>query len=99
MAASCPDVRGAEAVDQGIGIHLVTSLDGAYLFASPSEINGLGLLIACQRIGKRGGQVLVKGRLIAFDGQNRLGPSDMHEAEKFAMGVQGIGGTDPLLDG
>ena len=59
-----------------IGIHLVTSLAGAHLAASPPAVGGLGLQRACQWIGEIGRQVVVEGRLIAFDSQDGLG----HEA-------------------
>ena len=82
-----------------IGVHFGTDLDGAHFDASPSAVNGLGLQIAGLRIGKVGHQVRVERGLIAFDGQDRLSSQGMHEAHEFGVGMERVGGTDPLPDG
>jgi hypothetical protein len=78
-----------------IGVHLGTNFDAAHFDASPSTVHRLGLQVAGLRVSKIGGQVRVKGGLIAFDGQDGLGPQRMHEAHEFSMRVQGIGSTHP----
>ena len=98
-AGKLGDLRDKGPARSEIGVHLGTDLEGTYLAASPTPIDGLGLQIVCLRVSKIGLQVGVEGGLIAFDGQEGLGLQCMDEAQKLGVRVQGICGTHALLDG
>ena len=98
-ASELSDLRDKRPGRSQIGIHLVTSLDGAHLEASPSAVHRLRLQIACLRIGEIGRQVRIERGLVAFDSQDGLGLQLMHEAQELGVGVQGISRTHALPDG
>jgi len=80
------------------GVHRGADVDRAHRGASTSAVNRLGVQVMCVRIGKGGRQICGERGLIDFDGQDGLGFQFLDEADELSVGMQGIGGTHPLLD-
>ena len=64
-----------------IEVHFLTCTNEAVLHSSPAPIPGLRLLTGGMRIGKRGSQVRIQGRLVLLDSEKTLaslGVDDLH---------------------
>ena len=77
-----------------VAVERGTDLDAAHLYAPSLGIGGAGLFIARLGVSEIGGQIVIQGGLIGFDGQHSLSLPGVDQGHEVYLGMHGIGGVD-----